>query len=172
MNNSLITCVLHQGPACRNLPQFHHRVFPAGQNVLGVLGEDSRADFCSVVGLLKGRHTAVGDAVPQFDAPVLAAGDVAVSRRVVADAADGVCVLIQRVAGHKALEGVGVVETQGGVLCSHQQKIPRGVEGDGTQHFCFLQENTDRIKRINKITQLNLTHQDFKQLFVYITGLP
>lgn len=61
--------------------------------------------------LLKCRHASVGDAIPQFDAPILAAGDIAVGGGVVADAADGVRVLIKWVAGHKALESVGVIET-------------------------------------------------------------
>lgn len=72
---------------------------------------------------LEGGHAAVRDAVPQFDAAVLAAGDVAVSGGVVADAADGVCVLVQWVAGHKALESVDVVEAQGGVLRPHEQEV-------------------------------------------------
>lgn len=61
------------------------------------------------MGLLEGGHTAVGDAVPQLDAAVLAAADIAVGGGVVADAADGVRVLVQRVAGHKALEGVDII---------------------------------------------------------------
>lgn len=116
----LLTCVLDQCPACRDLPKFDHGVFATGQDVLGVLGEDGGADLSSVVGLLECDHTAVGDAIPQFDAAVFAACDVAVGGGVVAGAADGVCVLVQRVAGHEALEGVDVVEAEGGVLCSHQ----------------------------------------------------
>lgn len=122
-DNILLTCVLHQCPASRDLPQFHHRVFPTGQDVLGVLGEDGRADFGSIVGLLKGGHTAIGDTIPEFDAAILTAGDVAVGGGVIADATDGVCVLVQRVAGHKALKGVDIVETQGGMLRSHQQEV-------------------------------------------------
>jgi len=61
--------------------------------------------------LVEGCHTTVGDAIPQFDAAVLAAGDVAIGSGVVADTADGVCVLVQRVARHEALEGVDVIET-------------------------------------------------------------
>lgn len=72
------------------------------------------------MGLLECGDAAVGDAVPQFDAAVFAACDVAVGGGVVADAADRVCVLVQRVAGHEALEGVDVIETEGGVLGSHQ----------------------------------------------------
>lgn len=116
----LLTCVLDQCPACRDLPQFDHGVFATGQDVLGVLREDGGADLGSIVGLLECGDAAVWDAIPQFDAAVLAAGDVAVGGGVVADAADGVCVLVQRVAGHEALEGVDIVEAEGGVLCSHQ----------------------------------------------------
>lgn len=134
----LLTCVLDQCPTCRDLPQFDHRVFATGQDVFGVLREDGRADFGSVVGLLESGHASVGDAVPELDAAVFAAGDVAVGGGVVADAADGVCVLVQRVAGHKALEGINVVEAEGGVLCPHQKEVTRRVEGDRTQHFCFL----------------------------------
>lgn len=68
---------------------------------------------------LKGRHAAVRDTVPQLDAAVLAAGDIAISCGVVADPADGVCVLVQWVARHEALESVDVIEAQGGVLRPH-----------------------------------------------------
>lgn len=120
MNLLLLTCVLDQRPAGWDLPQFDHWVFATGEDVFGVLGEDGGADFGSIVGLLECGDAAVGDAVPQFDAAVFAACDVAVGGRVVADAADRVCVLVQWVAGHEALEGVDVVETEGGVLSSHQ----------------------------------------------------
>lgn len=119
----LLTRVLDQRPACRDLPQFNHRVFATGQDVLGVLGEDGGADLGTIVGLFKGGHAAVGDAVPQLDAAIFAAGDVAVGGGVVADAADGVRVLVQRIAGHETLEGVDVVEAEGGVLRSHQQEV-------------------------------------------------
>lgn len=52
------------------------------------------------MGFVEGDHTAIGDSIPQLDAAVLAAGDVAVGRGVVADAAYGVRVLVQWVAGH------------------------------------------------------------------------
>lgn len=115
----LLTCVLDQRSACRDLPQFDHGVFATGQNILGVLGEDGGADLSSIMGLLKSRHAAVGDAIPQLDAAVLAAGDVAVGGGVVADATDGVCVLVQWIARHKALEGVDIIKAEGGVLRSH-----------------------------------------------------
>lgn len=121
--NSIFTCVFDQRPACRDFPQFDHGVFATGQDILGVLGEDGGADLSSVVGFLEGGHAAVGDAIPQFDAAVLAAGDIAVGAGVVADAADGIGVLVQWVAGHEALEGVDIVETQGGVLRSNQQEV-------------------------------------------------
>lgn len=135
-----LTSVLDQRATSGYLPQFDHRVFATGQDVLGVLGEDGGADLGSIVGLVEGGDTPVGDAVPQLDAAVLAAGHVAVGRGVVAHAADGVGVLVQRVARHKALESVDVVQAQGGVLRAHQQEVSRRVEGDGTQHFCFLLE--------------------------------
>lgn len=141
-----LTGVLDQRAASGYLPQFDHRVFAAGQDVLGVLGEDGGADLGSVVGLVEGGDAAVGDAVPQLDAAVLAAGHVAVGRGVVAHAADGVRVLVQRVARHEALEGVDVIEAQRGVLRANEQEVSRRVEGDGTQHFCFLLEaDGDRI---------------------------
>lgn len=95
--------------------------------------------------LLEGGHAAVGNAVPQFDAAVLAAGDIAVGAGVVADPADGVRVLVQWVAGHKALEGVDVVKPQRRVLRSHQQKVPRRVKGDGAQHLSLLQGSREFI---------------------------
>lgn len=72
------------------------------------------------MGLLKCGDAAVGDPVPEFDAAIFAAGDIAVGGGVVAHAADGVGVLVQRVARHKALEGVYVIEAEGRMLCSHQ----------------------------------------------------
>lgn len=134
------TGVLDQRAAGGDLPQLDHRVLAAGQDVLGVLGEDGGADLGTVVRLVEGGDAAVGHAVPQLDAAVLAARHVAVGRGVVAHAADGVRVLVQRVARHEALEGVDVVEAQGGVLRAHQQEVSRRVEGDGAQHFCFLVE--------------------------------
>lgn len=70
------------------------------------------------MGFLKGGHTPVRHPVPQLDAAVFATGDVAVSAGIVTDSADGVCVLVQRVAGHKTLESVNVIKTQGWVLCA------------------------------------------------------
>lgn len=75
------------------------------------------------MGLLESGDAAVGDAIPKLDAAVLAAGDVGVGAGVVADATDGVCVLVQRVAGDKALEGVDVVKAECGVLRSNQQEV-------------------------------------------------
>lgn len=72
------------------------------------------------MGLLKGGDAAVGDAVPQLNAAVFAAGHVAVGGGVVVDTADGVGVLVEWVAGHEALEGVYVVEAEGRMLGSHQ----------------------------------------------------
>lgn len=139
-----ITCVFDERAACRDLPQLHHRVFATGQDVLGVLGEDCRADLGAIVGLLKGGDATVGNAIPQLDAAVLAAGDVAVGSGVVADATDGVCVLVQGVARHEALEGINIVEAEGRVLCSHQQEVTRRVEGNRTEHFGFLQAHRCR----------------------------
>lgn len=116
----LSTCVLDERPSCRDLPQLDHRVFATRQDVLGVLGENGRTDLGAIVGLLKGGDAAVGDTVPELDAAVFAAGHVAVGGGVVADAADGVGVLVQRVARHEALEGVYIVEAQGWVLRPHQ----------------------------------------------------
>lgn len=126
----LLTCVLEQCPASRDLPQFDNRVFATGQDVLRVLGEDGRANLGSIVGLLEGGHAAVGDAVPEFDAAVFAAGDVAVGGRVVADTADGVRVLVHWVTGHEALEGVDVIQAEGGMLRSYQQEVTGRMEGD------------------------------------------
>lgn len=75
------------------------------------------------MGLFEGSHATIGDTVPQLDAAILAAGDVAVGGGVVADTTDRVSVLVQGVAGHKALEGIDVVEAEGGVLRSHQQEV-------------------------------------------------
>lgn len=72
------------------------------------------------MGLLKRGDAAVGDPVPEFNAAVFAAGDIAVGGGVVVDAADGVSVLVQRVARHKALEGIYVIEAEGRMLRSHQ----------------------------------------------------
>lgn len=145
-----LTGVLDQRAAGGDLPQFDHRVFAAGQDVLGVLGEDGGADLSSVVGLVEGGDAAIGDAVPQFDAAVFAAGDVAVGRGVVADTADGVGVLVQRVTGHEALKGVHIVQTQRGVLCAHEQEVSGRVEGDGAQHLSFL-KSTKKEKNISII---------------------
>lgn len=82
------------------------------------------------MGLLEGGHTAVRDTIPQFDVAIFAAGDVAVGRGIVADTTNGICVLVQWVAGHKALEGVDIVEAEGRVLRSYQQEVTRWVEGD------------------------------------------
>lgn len=135
-----LTRVLDKRAPGGDLPQLGHRVLPAGQDVLGVLGEDGRADLGAVVGLVESGDAAVGHAVPYLDAAVLAGGDVAVGARVVGHTADGVRVLVQRVARDEALEGVDVVEAQRGVLRAHQQEVTRGVEGDRAQHLRFLAE--------------------------------
>lgn len=75
------------------------------------------------MGLLKCGDTAVRDTVPQFDAAILAACDIAVGSGIVAYTTDGVCVLVQWVARHKALEGVNIVEAESGVLGSHKQEV-------------------------------------------------
>lgn len=75
------------------------------------------------MGLLKGDHATIGDTVPQLNAAILATGDIAVGCGVVADTTNGVCVLVQGVARYKALEGIDVVETEGGMLRSHQQEV-------------------------------------------------
>lgn len=118
--------------------------------------------------LLKGGHAAVGDAVPQLDAAVLAAGDVAVGARVIADAADGVGVLVQRVAGHEALEGVDVVQPQRRVLRSHQQKVPRRVEGDGAQHLSLLEGSRHRRERRIHVLEYNGSKNYFLTKFYLI----
>lgn len=62
------------------------------------------------MGFLKGGHAPVRHSVPQFDAAIFATGDVAVGAGIVTDSADGVCVLIQRVAGHETLESVDIIK--------------------------------------------------------------
>lgn len=80
------------------------------------------------MGFLKGGYTAIRNTIPQLDAAVLATGDVAVGCGVIVDAAYGVCVLIQRVAGHKALESVDIIETESGMLRANQQEVTRRME--------------------------------------------
>lgn len=94
VNTARLTCVFDQRAASRDLPQLRHRIFSAGQDVFGVLGEHGRADLGTIVGLLECGDAAIGHAVPQLDAAVLTAGDVAVGAGVVADARDGVRVLV------------------------------------------------------------------------------
>lgn len=89
-----LTCVLDQSPACGNFPELGNRILSSGQNILGVFGEDGRADLSPIVGFIKGSHTPVRHSIPQFDAAIFATGDVAVGTGIVADSADGVCVLI------------------------------------------------------------------------------
>lgn len=59
--------------------------------------------------LLKGCDAAVGDAIPQLDAAVLAASDVHVGTRIIVNGADGIGVLVLGIAGDKTLEGVDVI---------------------------------------------------------------
>lgn len=132
------TCVFNQRPTSGYLPEFSYRVFPTGQDILGIFGKNSGADFSSIVCLLEGGDAAVGHPIPEFDAAILAACHVHVGAGVVVDRADGICVLILGVAGHEALEGVDVVEPKGWVLGAHQDEIPRRVEGNGAEHLCFL----------------------------------
>lgn len=80
-----LTCILNQHPSRGYLPQLGHRVLPAGQDVLGVFGEDGGAHLGPVVGLVPRVDAAVGHAVPQLDAAVLAASDVGVGGGVVVD---------------------------------------------------------------------------------------
>lgn len=148
VKSQILTCVFDKSPPSWDFPQFGNRVFPAGQDVFGVFGEDCRAHLSSVMGLLKGGDAAVRDAVPKLDAAVFAAGDITVGSGVVADATDGVRVLVQWVPRHKTLECVHIVEPQGGVLSAYQQEISRRVEGNGTQHFCFLQEKSTFQKQL------------------------
>lgn len=82
------------------------------------------------MGFVKGGDAAVGDPVPELNAAIFAAGDVAVGGGVVVHAADGVGVLVQRVARHKALEGVYIIEAEGWMLRPHQQIVPGRVERD------------------------------------------
>lgn len=167
----LLTCVLHQRPARRDLPQFDDGVFAAGQDVLGVLGEDGRADLRSIMGLLECGDTAVWDAIPELDAAVLAAGDVAVGAGVVAYATDGVRVLVERVAGYEALEGVDIIEAEGGVLCSHQEEVSWRMERDGTQHFGFLLESRWREDWIVERPYNNWFVELFWQIIISISPL-
>lgn len=133
------TCVLDQCATSGDLPQFGHRVLATWQNVLWVFGENGWADLSPIMCFLKRAHTSVGDAVPQLDAAILAACDIGVGSWVVAHTADGICMLIQRVARHKTLERIDIVKAQCWMLCAHQQVISWRVEGDGAQHFRFLQ---------------------------------
>lgn len=88
--------------------------------------------------LLKGCDAAVGDAIPQLDAAVLAASDVHVGTRIIVNGADGIGVLVLGIAGDKTLEGVDVIQAKRGMLSSHQDEVSRRVERDGMQHFGFL----------------------------------
>lgn len=87
---------------------------------------------------LKGCDAAIGDAVPQLDAAVLAASDVHVGTRVIVDRADGVGVLVLGIAGDETLEGVDVIEAKRGMLGPDQDEVSRRVERDGAQHLSFL----------------------------------
>lgn len=126
-----LTRVFDQCATRGDLPEFSHRVLATGENILGIFGENCRADLSPVMCLLECGHTPVRDAVPQLDAAVFAACDIGVGSWVVAHTADGISVLIQGVAWHKTLECIDIIKSQCWMLRAHQQVIPWGVEGDG-----------------------------------------
>lgn len=87
---------------------------------------------------LKGCDAAIGDAIPQLDAAVLAASDVHVGTRIIVNGTDSVGMLVLGIARDKALEGVDVIEAKRGMLSSNEDEVSRRMERDGTQHFSFL----------------------------------
>lgn len=88
--------------------------------------------------LLKSRDAPVRDSIPQLDAAVLAASHIHIGTRIVVNRTYGVGVLVLRIAGHKALEGVDIIQAEGGVLSADEDEVSRRVERDGAQHLCFL----------------------------------
>lgn len=87
---------------------------------------------------LKGCDAAIGNAIPQLDAAVLAASDVHVGTRIVVNGTDGIGVLVLGIARNETLEGVDIIEAECRMLSPNQDKVPRRVERDGAQHFSFL----------------------------------
>lgn len=97
---------------------------------------------------LKGCDAAIGDAIPQLDAAVLAASDIHVGTRIIVDRADGVGVLVLGIAGDETLEGVDVIKAKRGMLGSDEDEVSRRMERDGAQHLSFLRTEA-RVRHLH-----------------------
>lgn len=73
---------------------------------------------------LEGCDATIGHAIPQLNAAVLAAGDIHVGARVVANGTDGISVLVLGIARDKTLEGVDIIKAECRMLSPNQDKVP------------------------------------------------
>lgn len=87
---------------------------------------------------LESRDASIGNPIPQLDAAVLATRYVHVGAGIVINGADGIGVLVLRIAGDKTLKCVDVIQPQGGVLSPNEDKVSGRMKRDGAQHFSFL----------------------------------